>query len=63
MSAITVENLVVDYGELRAVDRLDLDIASGEVYALLGENGAGKTSTIEVLEGLRARSAGDVKVL
>ncbi|MGA0836253.1 MAG: ATP-binding cassette domain-containing protein, partial [Ilumatobacteraceae bacterium] len=53
MSAITVENLVVEYGDLRAVDRLDLDIASGEVYALLGENGAGKTSTIEVLEGLR----------
>ena len=63
MSAITVENLVVDYGELRAVDRLDLDIASGEVYALLGENGAGKTSTIEVLEGLRTRTSGSVRVL
>lgn len=63
MSAITVEHLVVDYGELRAVDRLDLDIASGEVYALLGENGAGKTSTIEVLEGLRTRTSGSVRVL
>ena len=63
MSAITVENLVVDYGDLRAVDRLDLDIASGEVYALLGENGAGKTSTIEVLEGLRTRTSGSVRVL
>ena len=63
MSAITVENLVVDYGELRAVDRLDLDIARGEVYALLGENGAGKTSTIEVLEGLRTRTSGSVRVL
>ncbi len=63
MSAITVENLVVEYGDLRAVDRLDLDIASGEVYALLGENGAGKTSTIEVLEGLRTRTSGSVRVL
>ena len=63
MSAITVEDLVVEYGDLRAVDRLDLDIASGEVYALLGENGAGKTSTIEVLEGLRTRTSGSVRVL
>jgi len=63
VSAITVENLVVEYGDLRAVDRLDLDIASGEVYALLGENGAGKTSTIEVLEGLRTRTSGSVRVL
>ena len=63
MSAIAVENLVVEYGDLRAVDRLDLDIASGEVYALLGENGAGKTSTIEVLEGLRTRTSGSVRVL
>jgi len=63
VSAIAVENLVVEYGDLRAVDRLDLDIASGEVYALLGENGAGKTSTIEVLEGLRTRTSGSVRVL
>lgn len=69
MSAATIElrNLVVDYstasGTTRAVDALSLSIATGEVYALLGENGAGKTSTIEVLEGHRARTAGDVVVL
>jgi ABC-2 type transport system ATP-binding protein len=63
VSVISVEGLVVDYGDLRAVDGVDLRIERGEVYALLGENGAGKTSTIEVLEGLRARSSGDVKVL
>ena len=63
MSAITVEGLVVNYGELRAVAGVDVEIARGEVYALLGENGAGKTSTIEVLEGLRTRTSGSVRVL
>ena len=50
-------------GPVRAVDGLDLEVRAGEVYALLGENGAGKTSTIEVLEGHRRRTAGDVRVL
>jgi ABC-2 type transport system ATP-binding protein len=48
---------------VRAVDGLDLHIAAGEVYALLGENGAGKTSTVEVIEGHRRRLSGQVKVL
>jgi len=68
---IEVAGLVVEYrggrgadtGTVRAVDGLDLEIRAGEVYALLGENGAGKTSTIEVLEGHRRRTAGRVRVL
>ena len=68
---IEVAGLVVEYpaargssgGPVRAVDGLDLEVRAGEVYALLGENGAGKTSTIEVLEGHRRRTAGDVRVL
>lgn len=68
---IEVAGLVVEYpaprgssgGAVRAVDGLDLEVRAGEVYALLGENGAGKTSTIEVLEGHRRRTAGDVRVL
>ncbi len=63
MSVISVEGLIVDYGPVRAVDGVDLEIGRGEVYALLGENGAGKTSTVEVLEGLRTRSGGRVEVL
>ncbi|MEL0283367.1 MAG: ATP-binding cassette domain-containing protein, partial [Ilumatobacter sp.] len=62
MSVISVEGLIVDYGPVRAVDGVDLEIGRGEVYALLGENGAGKTSTVEVLEGLRTRSGGRVEV-
>ena len=66
-SVIEVSDLVVEYqsskGSVRAVDGLDLHIAAGEVYALLGENGAGKTSTVEVIEGHRRRLSGQVKVL
>lgn len=65
--AIKVRDLVVEYrsskGTVRAVDGLDLEIALGEVYALLGENGAGKTSTVEVIEGHRRRQSGRVEVL
>ncbi|MGH9270620.1 MAG: ABC transporter ATP-binding protein [Ilumatobacteraceae bacterium] len=63
MAAITVRDLVKDYGDVRAVDGVSFDVAEGEVYALLGENGAGKTTTVEILEGHRARSSGTVEVL
>ncbi|MGW4380521.1 ABC transporter ATP-binding protein [Kitasatospora sp. NPDC004531] len=46
-----------------AVRGLDLTVAPGELFALLGTNGAGKTSTLEVLEGLAAPSAGQARVL
>ncbi|QKW20717.1 ABC transporter ATP-binding protein [Kitasatospora sp. NA04385] len=46
-----------------AVRGLDLGVAPGELFALLGTNGAGKTSTLEVLEGLAGPSAGEVRVL
>ena len=57
-----IEDLVVRHGELTAVDHLSLEVAEGGVMALLGPNGAGKTSTVETLEGLRAPSAGRVRV-
>ncbi|WP_432278305.1 ABC transporter ATP-binding protein [Nocardia carnea] len=45
-----------------AVRGVDIEVAEGEVFALLGTNGAGKTSTLDMLEGLTAPSAGDVQV-
>ncbi len=58
-----MRGLRVHYGELAAVDGLDLRLDAGRVLALLGPNGAGKTTTVEVCEGVRRRSAGEVRVL
>ena len=60
---VDVRGLVVAYGSFRAVDGVDLDVRRGEVFALLGTNGAGKTSTLEALQGFRPRAAGRVDVL
>lgn len=60
---VDVRGLVVAYGSFRAVDGVDLDVRRGEVFALLGTNGAGKTSTLEALQGFRPRAAGTVDVL
>ena len=63
MAAITVRDLQKHYGDVRAVDGVSFDVGEGEVYALLGHNGAGKSTTVEILEGHRTRSAGEVTVL
>jgi ABC-2 type transport system ATP-binding protein len=60
---LEVEDLVVRYGDLVAVDHVSLHAQQGEVTAVLGPNGAGKTSTIEVCEGYRRASEGRVRVL
>jgi ABC-2 type transport system ATP-binding protein len=61
--ALSVRGLVKRYGDVVAVDGLDLDVRSGECFGLLGPNGAGKTTTIEICEGLLAPDAGEVRVL
>jgi ABC-2 type transport system ATP-binding protein len=63
MAAIEVESLTVRYGDVVAVDGLDLTAEAGRVTCVLGPNGAGKTSTIECLEGLRRPADGRVRVL
>ncbi|MGE5047921.1 MAG: ABC transporter ATP-binding protein, partial [Deltaproteobacteria bacterium] len=62
-SALRVEKLVKKYGELVAVDGLDLEVRLGECFGLLGPNGAGKTTTVEILEGLGEPTSGTVEVL
>src|SRR5687768_17552431 len=62
-AAVRCGGLTKRYGELVAVDRLDLVVHHGECFGLLGPNGAGKTTTIEVLEGLIEPDAGTVEVL
>ncbi len=60
---LLVRGLRKTYGDVVAVDGLDLEVRAGECFGLLGPNGAGKTSTIEVCEGLSPPDAGDVVVL
>ncbi len=55
--------LVKRYGDVVAVNGLDLEVRRGECFGLLGPNGAGKTTTVEILEGLTRPDAGDVEVL
>ncbi len=61
--AVLCRGLRKRYGDVQAVDGLDLDVRSGECFGLLGPNGAGKTTTIEIFEGLIEQDAGDVEVL
>ena len=63
MIAIKTENLTKKFGELVAVDNLNLQIAKGEFYALLGLNGAGKTTAIKMLSCLMLPTSGDAYLL
>jgi ABC-2 type transport system ATP-binding protein len=63
MPAIEITGLTKRFGDLTAVDALDLTIQQGEVYGLLGPNGAGKTTVIRVLVGLAAPTEGQMKVM
>jgi ABC-2 type transport system ATP-binding protein len=58
-----VRGLKKAYGDVVAVDGLDLAVRNGECFGILGPNGAGKTTTIEVCEGLLAPDSGSVEVL
>ncbi|HZR11358.1 MAG TPA: ABC transporter ATP-binding protein [Myxococcales bacterium] len=62
-AALRCDKLVKKYGQLTAVDELDLEVRAGECFGLLGPNGAGKTTTVEILEGLNEPTAGTVEVL
>ena len=61
--ALRVTGLRKAYGDVVAVDGLDLEVHTGECFGLLGPNGAGKTTTIEICEGLLAPDSGSVVVL
>ena len=59
---IRIEGLRKSYGEVVAVDGVDLTVNRGEVFGILGPNGAGKTTTLEMIEGLRKPDAGEIEV-
>ena len=62
MAAIHARGLVRTFGEVRAVDGLDLDVKEGQVFGYLGPNGAGKTTTLHLLLGLMSPDAGRAEV-
>ncbi len=61
--AIRARGLSKDFGTLRAVDRLDLDVPRASIYGFLGPNGSGKSTTIRMLCGLLTPSEGSANVL
>src|SRR3954466_10533771 len=62
-AALFVRDLHKHYADVHAVDGLNLSVAPGECFGLLGPNGVGKTTTIEICEGLLAPDSGLVEIL
>ncbi|WP_411964548.1 ATP-binding cassette domain-containing protein [Haloferax sp. YSMS24] len=61
-SAIEIRNLTKAYGDVTALDGIDLDVPEGSFFGLLGPNGAGKTTFINILVGLVRKSGGTAEV-
>ena len=61
--AIEVRNLKKSYGNFTAVNGISFNVRKGEIFSLLGPSGAGKTTTIEIMEGVRTRDSGIVSIL
>jgi branched-chain amino acid transport system ATP-binding protein len=57
---LEVRDLLVSYGEIRAVKGISLSVAAGEIVAILGGNGAGKTTTLKTVSGLLAPRSGEI---
>jgi ABC-2 type transport system ATP-binding protein len=62
-TVIEIEQLRKCYGSLTAVDDVSFDVAEGEIFGLLGLNGAGKTTAVECIQGLRRPDSGRIRVL
>ncbi|MDH4269959.1 MAG: ATP-binding cassette domain-containing protein [Dehalococcoidia bacterium] len=62
MFAIHVENLVKTYNSWRVLDGVNLDVAEGEFYALMGPNGSGKTTLASIIASVKRQDSGVVEV-
>ena len=58
MSAVRVVSLAKKYGDTQAVGGIDLDIRRGEIFGLIGPDGAGKTTTFQILAGVMEATGG-----
>ena len=61
--SVRVKNLTKSFGNRRVVDDLSFNVQKGEVFALLGHNGAGKSTTIDLILGLKAQDGGSAEIL
>ena len=59
---VEVENLNLSYKNLHAVQNVSFSVKSGEILAVIRQNGSGKTSTVECIEGLRKPDSGLIQV-
>src|SRR5258706_1630870 len=59
---ISVRDLVKNYGSFQAVKGISFDVYGNEIFGLLGSNGAGKSTTLEIIETLREKTSGEVFV-
>jgi len=62
MTLVEAEDLTKDYGDVRALDGLDLTVEAGSVHGLVGPNGAGKTTAMQLIVGLISPTAGEARV-
>ena len=62
MAGIALRGVTKEFGGTRALSGLDLDIADGEFFVLLGQTGAGRTTTLRIVAGLDAPTAGSVHI-
>src|SRR5690349_23361814 len=60
--AVLAEDLLKTFGDLRAVDGVDLEVRRGEVFGVLGPNGAGKTTMLQMLATLLPMDGGDAQI-
>ena len=59
---ISVQHLVKNYGDFKAVKDISFEVYQGEIFGLLGPNGAGKSTTLEIIETLREKTSGNIIV-
>jgi len=62
-NAVNINNVTFNYGSMKAIDELSLEVPGGVSFGLLGPNGAGKTTLIRLLVGLLRPRAGDIQIL
>lgn len=61
-TAVTIKNLVKDYGTTRAVNQLNITVPEGSIYGFLGPNGAGKTTTLKMIVGMTEPTSGEIEI-